>query len=70
LGSSRNPEGRLDLPALVGIELVDVGLDALAVRRVQRGDDFLPLLAERVVTPFLDEVAATPEPVGGGVGDV
>jgi len=40
------------------------------VRRVQPGDGLLPLLAERVLTPFLAEVAATPEPVDGGVGDV
>ena len=66
----RDREGLTEPLTFLAIELVDVRLDALAVRRVQPGDEFLPLLAERVLTPFLTEVAATPETVGGGVGDV
>jgi hypothetical protein len=61
--SPRDPEGGVEPPAFVRTELVDVGLDALAVRRVQLGDEFLPSRAERVLTPFLTEVAATREPV-------
>jgi hypothetical protein len=55
---------------LAGIELVDVCLDSLAVRYVQGGDELLPRLAERVLTSFLTQVAATPETVDGGVGGV
>ena len=40
------------------------------MRRIQPGDELLPLLAERVLTPVLMEVAAPPETVDGGVGGV
>ena len=66
----RHFEGPTKPLTFVAIELVDVGLDALAVRGVQCGDELLSLLAERVSTLFLTEVAPTPEAVGGGVGDV
>ena len=51
-----------------GLELVDVCLYALAARGVQPGDELLPVLGERVATPLLNQVAATPETVGGGEG--
>jgi hypothetical protein len=37
LGSSRDPERGLELPTFISIDLVDVCLDALTVRRVQVG---------------------------------
>jgi hypothetical protein len=46
--------------------VVDVCLDSLAVGRVQGGDDLVAPLAERVLTSFLTQVAATPETVDGG----
>jgi hypothetical protein len=54
----------------LGIELVDVCLDTRAACRVQFGDELLPLVAERVSTTFLTDVAATMETVSGGEGDV
>src|SRR5918999_673842 len=70
LDSSRDRDGLPEPLTFLATELVDVRLNALAVRRVQHGDEFLPLLAERVWTPFFTDVAATQETVGGGVGHV
>jgi hypothetical protein len=55
--SPGDPEGLLERLSLAGIELVHVGLDSLKVGRVQDRHQLSAVLAERVSTSFLAQVA-------------